>query len=290
MNAGLFVGLTTIDIIYMVDEVPGANTKIVAHSQQLLTGGPATNAAITFSHLGGSPTLVSTIGRHPIGAVVKEELRAFSVNLLDLSPESTIPPPLSSVYVDRHGQRSVVSVNATVSEIPQAQIDPSILKKAHILLVDGHAMKACQAWAHAARSSNIPVVLDGGSWKPGTGELLHSVDIAICSADFRPPNCSHEDSTIEYLRSRGLKQIAITKGSDPVQFVSGSSAGSIEVPKVEAVDTMGAGDIFHGAFCFYFSEGHDFPLALRKAASIAAESCRFPGTRQWMQARAGSQH
>lgn len=290
MTSGLFVGLTTIDIIYTVDEVPGANTKIVARSQRLLTGGPATNAAITFSHLGGSATLVSSVGRHPLGAVAQEELHAFSVSLLDLNPESTTPPPLSSVYVDRHGQRSVVSVNMALSEFPPPQIDPSILKKARILLVDGHAIEACQAWAHAAHSSNIPVIFDGGSWKPGTEELLKSVDVAICSADFRPPACPDENATIEYLRSRGIKQIAITKGSDPVRFVLDSSDGFIEIPKVEAVDTMGAGDIFHGAFCFYFSEGHDFPLALRKAAQIAAGSCGFPGTRQWMQPRASSQH
>lgn len=290
MPLGLFVGLTTIDLIYTVDEVPRPNSKIVARSQQLLTGGPATNAAITFSHLGGSAKLVSSVGRHPLGVVAKEELRRYSVDLLDLTPESTTPPPLSSVYVDRHAQRSVVSVNTTLSEFPQPQIDPSILKKARILLVDGHAIEACQAWADAAHSFNIPVIFDGGSWKPGTDELLQFIDIAICSADFRPPGCSDEDATIQYLRSHGIKQIAITKGPDPVRFDSGSSGGFIEVPKVEAVDTMGAGDIFHGAFCFYFSEGQDFPLALRKAVQIAAESCRHPGTRQWMQARAGSQH
>lgn len=285
MISGVFVGLTTIDIIYTVDEVPDANTKIVAHSQQLLTGGPTTNAAITFSHLGGSATLVSCVGRHPLGVVAKEELRQYSVDLIDLKPDSPVPPPLSSVYVDRHGQRSVVSINTTLSEFPQPQINPSILNRARILLVDGHAMQACQAWAQAARSSNIPVIFDGGSWKPGTEELLKQIDIAICSADFSPPGCPEESTSVEYLRSRGVKQIAITRGADPVRFVSGSSDGFIEVPKIEAVDTTGAGDIFHGAFCFYFSEGHDFTLALRKAASIAAESCRFPGTRQWMQLR-----
>lgn len=289
MQAGLFVGLATIDIIYVVDEVPAANTKIVAQRQQLFTGGPATNAAITFSHLGGSATLVSSVGRHPLGAVIKQELQRYSVHLIDLNPELIDPPALSSVYVDRHGQRSVVSINTTLSDIRQPQLDPPILKKTRFLLVDGHAMEACQVWAQAAHSLNIPVVFDGGSWKPGTETLLKHIDIAICSADFRPPGCHNEDTAIEYLLSHGVKQVAITKGSDPVQFVSSSSSGFIEVSKTDAVDTMGAGDIFHGAFCFYFSGGADFVVALRKAAEIAAESCRYPGTRQWMEAHSPSQ-
>jgi len=99
---------------------------------------------------------------------------------------------------------------------------------------------ASGACARAARSAGIPAVLDGGSWKPGTDELLRHVDIAICSADFLPPGCSSEEEVIGFLSRRGVGKIAITLGAEALRFVSGVRSGTIEVPQVDAVDTMGA--------------------------------------------------
>jgi sugar/nucleoside kinase (ribokinase family) len=282
MTTGIFVGLSTIDLIHSVDEFPSANTKAVARSQEILVGGPATNAAIAFSHLGGSAVLLTPVGRHTLGTLVKEELQSYGVSLVDLAPEFDMPPPVSSVWVNQRGDRTVVSVNATRLELPPPHVDRSILQHANVVLVDGHSIEACGAWAEAARGAEIPVVLDGGSWKPGTEQLLRFVDTAICSSDFRPPGCANEDYAIEYLRSVGVRQIAITKGAEPVRYMTGASSGTIEVPRVEVVDTSGAGDIFHGAFCFYTATGSSFIDSLRKAAEIAAKSCRFNGTREWM--------
>ena len=77
MTDGIFVGLSTIDLIHSVDEFPPEDTKAVALSQEVLVGGPAANAAIAFSHLGGKATLVSAVGKHPIALLVKEELRTI---------------------------------------------------------------------------------------------------------------------------------------------------------------------------------------------------------------------
>jgi sugar/nucleoside kinase (ribokinase family) len=289
MASGIFVGLSTVDLIYSVDVHPAANEKCVALAQQAFAGGPATNAAITFSHLGGRATLIAAVGKHALASLVKEELEQYSVELIDLTPQSVNPPPISSIYVDRHGRRSVVSVNTTRSQIPPPQIDYSKLKDAQIILVDGHAMEACVAWSAAARGQGLSVVFDGGSWKPGTEQLLKSVDIAICSADFRPPGCAgNSEAVIEYLRARGVRNVAITAGADAVRYDSDSSRESIEVPRVEAVDTTGAGDVFHGAFCYYAASGHSFVDALRDAAATASESCRSYGTREWMRARSST--
>ena len=285
MTCGIFVGLSTIDLIHAVDEFPSANQKAVAHSQEVLVGGPAANAAVTFSHLGGSATLVSSVGRHTLATLVKEELRRCAVTLIDITSESDAPPPISSVWVNQRGQRSVVSVNATRLQIAAPQVDQSALRKASILLVDGHSMEACQTWAAAARSNGIPVVLDGGSWKPGTEQLLKSVHTAVCSADFQPPGCTSEDAVIQYLQAVGVRQVAITHGANPVRYADGAHAGLIDVPQVDAVDTAGAGDIFHGAFCFHAANGSRFVDALHEAAGIAAASCQFRGTREWMSVR-----
>lgn len=285
MNSiGIFVGLSTIDIIYTVAEQPARNQKITAHSQQIIVGGPAANAAFTFAFLGGTASLVTPAGRHYLSAMIKAECDQFNVGLEDLDPDSQQAPPISSIWVDPEGQRSIVSVNTRERVIPPAVVNPELFEGTHVLMVDGHAMQACQTWACAAKSHGVPVIFDGGSWKPGTDLLLKSVDVAICSADFLPPGCKDQQATCEYLHQSGVKSIAITHGSEPIQYSCGTGSGMIEVPQIDAVDTTGAGDVFHGAFCFNLATGSDFETALRQASIVASESCRYRGTREWMKA------
>ena len=282
MTRGVFVGLSTIDVVYGVDRFPADNTKIVARSQDVFVGGPAANAAVAFAHLGGRPMLVTTVGRHPLANMVREELLSHAVQLFDLSPEFDGVPAISSVSVDAAGNRNVTSANETRMKTPHAEANREACEQADVVMVDGHSMQACLAWAAAARACGTPVVLDGGSWKEGTSELLASVDIAICSSDFCPPGCGTEDDVFNYLKARGVAMAAMTRGAEPVRFACDSSTGTVQVPQVRVVDTMGAGDIFHGAFCHFAGQGLDFVAALEKAAAVAADSCRFRGPRAWM--------
>ncbi len=281
MAYGIFVGLSTIDIVYGVDSFPRENSKILAKSQDIFVGGPATNASITFAQLGGNATLATVIGKHGLAGFIRDELQKHSVQGIDLSSSFQEPPALSSVMVDGTGQRNVVSINATRVLSRMAEIDQRPFEKAKILLVDGHYMQASQDWAKNAKMRGVPVVLDAGSWKTGTEELLKNVTTTICSADFMPPGCSTEEEVFKYLQGSGVKNIVVTRGSEPIRFSSGLITGTMQVPKVDVVDTMGAGDIFHGAFCYYAASGLGFVEALGEATTVASESCRFRGTREW---------
>lgn len=280
---GIFLGMSTIDIVYSVAQFPAPNSKVSAETQDVFIGGPATNAAIAFHHLGGKASLVTVVGHHPLTGLLREEFRRHEITLIDLAPEYTGVPVISSISVNPAGERNIVSANAHGVIIPETKVDESVLATASVLLLDGHYMPAAQAWASAARNHGIEVVLDGGSWKSGTDKLLETVTTAVCSADFLPPRCSTEDDAIAYLKSRGVPRIAITRGANTIHFASANSSGYISVPQVEKVDTMGAGDIFHGSFCYYFASGLSFEESLRRAAIVAAESCRYRGTREWMQ-------
>lgn len=150
--------------------------------------------------------------------------------------------------------------------------------------VDGQYMPLCIAAARAAHQREIPVVLDSGSWKPGMAKLLPLVDTVICSADFRPPGCRTEEQVIQFLCSREVRRIAITRGASTVRYVEGGQRGEIHIRKVRAVDTLGAGDIFHGAYCYYAcNPARSFRDALTEAGRVATFSCRYAGTRLWMQ-------
>ncbi len=283
LTHGIFVGMSTIDVVYTVDQFPAPNSKVSAQNQDVLIGGPATNAAITFNHLGGSSTLVTVLGHHPLTSLMREEFRQHEVTVLDLIPSFSAVPVISSISVNPIGERNIVSANALGVSIPEVTVDDTVLANASVLLVDGHYMPAAKSWATAAHDHRVPVVLDGGSWKNGIEELLKYVTTAICSADFSPPGCFTEDDVFNYLKSQKVRNITITRGAEPIRFASGDKAGFIVVPQIEMLDTMGAGDIFHGAFCYYSATGLSFEDSLRQAAVVAAESCRYRGTREWMQ-------
>lgn len=283
--AGLFVGLATVDISYTVDEIPRRNQKISVAGQQLSAGGPSANAAATFAFLGGRVSLVTAVGGHPLASIIRDDVERFSITLHDLARGRTEAPPVSSIMVLRGtGERTVVSANASVfASIPQ-KFNPRWLSAVSIVQVDGHYTKLCISAAQAARERGIAVVLDSGSWKKGMDELLRFVNIAICSDDYRPPGCRDVQDVFEFLSKHGIRRIAITHGEGAIRFIDGNQRGAIVAPKVRAVDTLAAGDIFHGAFCYYSSQsGCDFRDALSAAAKVAAFSCRYTGTRLWME-------
>lgn len=279
---GVFVGLSTIDIAYLVDRLPHSDEKIVAHEQMVAAGGPATNAAITFARLGGEATLVSPLGHHPLTAIQEAELAAFGVRIAAHDRARAPAPAVSSIFVTRAGgERAVVSINAAHATTAAGDFDLSPLDDKDIVLADGHHMALCVAAAARARKRGVPVVFDGGSWKPGSDALLAQVDVAICSADFAPPRCGDEASVFHYLFARGVTRAAITRGARPILFRTATQHGEIAVPAVDVVDTLGAGDVFHGAFCRHYPE-REFADALAAAARIAARSCTCFGTRAWM--------
>jgi sugar/nucleoside kinase (ribokinase family) len=280
---GLFIGLTTLDLIYLARHPPTPNEKLVALDYTVSAGGPATNAAIAFAHLAQSATIVSSVGCHPMTQLIHADLQQWGVTLHDLSPDKAEPPPVSSIVVtQKTGERAVISINAVKTPIPGDRLSPDVLQGVEVLLIDGHQMAVGQSLAKAAKKQHIPVVIDGGSWKPGFENVLPLADYVICSANFHPPHCQTESETIAYLQSLGIPHLAITHGENPIRYCDRDRLGTLSVPPIQPVDTLGAGDIFHGAFCYYIRHTH-FVEALAQAARIAAKACQSFGTRRWME-------
>jgi sugar/nucleoside kinase (ribokinase family) len=279
---GLFVGMVTLDLVYMTSGPPNSNQKLVASDYMVSAGGPATNAAVAFSALGNAATVLGVVGAHPITHLIRADLENVGVAIADLDPERTEPPPVSSILItESTGERAVVSINASKSQMSPDQIPAEILAGVEVVLIDGHQMAVGQAIAQQARDQRIPVVVDAGSWKPNFEQVLALADYVICSANFYPPGCEDAESVMTYLARLGAPHIAITHGEQPIQYYSEEKSGEVAVPQVEVVDTLGAGDIFHGAFC-HFCLQTDFVSALTAAAAIAAQSCQWFGTRRWI--------
>jgi sugar/nucleoside kinase (ribokinase family) len=281
LTHALFVGLCTLDVIQLVDHVPASNEKLRALDQLVAAGGPATNAAVTHAHLGGSATLLTALGRHPLTAGIRADLAESAVRVVDLTPDATTPPPVSTVLVTAAtGDRAVASTNATGRSVPvpaPPDLD-ALVRAAHAVELDGHHMPLALATARAARAAGRLTVLDAGSWKDGTADLLPYIDVAVCSADFHPPGTSTPREVLAHLRAQGVRWPAMSRGPSPILLPD----GEVPVPPTPVADTLGAGDILHGALTYHLTAGTPFPQALREAAATAARACASFGTRAWM--------
>lgn len=285
---GLFVGLCTLDVIQLVDHVPGPDEKLTAREQTVAAGGPAANAAVTFAHLGGAARLLTAIGSHPLALAVTADLDRAGVTLSDLAVHGTYPPAVSSIMVTAAtGQRAVASTNATAHRLTPPDDLDALVAACDIVQFDGHHMELATATARAARAAGRVTVLDAGSWKPGTQNLLPWIDVAVCSADFHPPGTRTPSDSLRFLQQQGVRWTAITRGGQPIEWAGPDDSGTVEVPTVPVADTLGAGDILHGALTHHLAtERHlsaeGFVRALRAAALVASRACASFGTRTWM--------
>ncbi len=278
---GLFWGLLTIDLHYFTDYYPTENTKTKVKRFNTYIGGPATNAAITFQHLGGKTRLVTAVGKNSFNSMIKDDLANYSIDTVDLKAEEKVNPVFASIITNESsGERTIFS-----SLPPKANLNnvPEIPLEYDFVLFDGFYIETAIAKAKECRDHGILTVLDGGSWKNKTDKLLKYIDIAICSEDFIPPGITQQEDITAYLLDKGVKKTAITRGDKPIIVNEGEVNLLIEVPKTEVVDTLGAGDIIHGAFCYFYAQNQDFNNALETAAKVASNSCKFHGPRAWME-------
>lgn len=275
----LFVGLSTLDIGYGVQHYPIENTKVKCTENMFHTGGPATNAAVVCAALGGNTTLATLIGNNHFNRFMLNDIKAYGVKLLDAIEGHNAQPVMASIITNvNNGHRTVLSNQPANNHhcFNNIRID----KHYHVALFDGFYPDLVKQIRK--QGSIDTVVFDGGSWKPHIPELLPHIDIAICSNDFFPPGCSSVTEVMAYLQQYGITKIAITHGNKEIKACIKNNYFMVSVPEVKAVDTLGAGDFFHGAFCYFYPK-FGFKQALTRAAEVASESCKLFGTRTWLQ-------
>ncbi|MBO3742324.1 PfkB family carbohydrate kinase [Actinoplanes flavus] len=271
----LCVGLATVDLVQRVARMPGVDEKVQSTSMDVAAGGPAANAAVTAAALGADVTLVTAVGTHPLGDLIRADLAAHRVTLIDASPDAEQPPPVSAVTVlDATGERTIVSRNAGTRTVA---VPESGLPDADLTLVDGHHPALAVAAARSARR----LLVDAGSWRPVFADVFPHAELVACSGDFRHPAAAGPgDAAIA--AAVAAPHVAITHGDAPVNWFSAGSSGAVPVPRVTAVDTSGAGDAFHGALAVALTRSDDLQTAIEYAVRVAATRVAHAGPRAWL--------
>ncbi len=277
----LLAGLCTVDLVQRVERLPVPGQKVQSGGVTVAAGGPAAGAAVAVAALGGEALLLTVLGRHPLAELARADLAECGVTVLDALPEWDEPPPLSAVAVREHdGERTVVSHNAAAVDAanPEAlaafDVDAcgALLEgsRPEAVLVDGHHARLALAAASWAKAHDRPVVVDAGSWKPVFAEVFGLADVVACSARFTAPEGALDR----------VGAVVTTAGPDPVRWRDGERSGEVAVPTVDARDTLGAGDVWHGAFTSRV--GLDIEEAIEFANAVASERVRHVGPRSWI--------
>ncbi|WP_435735448.1 PfkB family carbohydrate kinase [Cellulosimicrobium sp. PMB13] len=296
-------GLLTLDVVQVVDRLPGPDEKVVARSLDATFGGPAANAAATAVALGVPTRLVTAVGTGPLADAVRADVVAAGVELVDAVPaerRADVRPALSTVLVTAgSGERAVVSTNATTlgDVVPPGPDDVDALLgpvgPGDVLLLDGHLAPLALAVARRARDAGCVVVLDGGSWKAEAPEMVALCDAVVLSADFRVPGVPVDDDVsggsdaiLADVARRGPRFVARTRGARPVEVLHDGRRSQVAVPSPRrVVDTLGAGDVVHGAFAAALCAGEPLAAALASAVTVATRSVEHAGARGWIGAR-----
>ncbi|MFQ5582588.1 MAG: carbohydrate kinase family protein [Mariprofundaceae bacterium] len=278
MTDVLCVGHAAYDITMSTSRHCGADEKMQADSMQLSGGGPAANAAVTVTRLGGTAAFCGYLGNDLFGDAHMAEFEAAGVDTL-LIMRGPRPSPVSAILSKPDGTRAVVNYKGDTPWLEPNAVDPlSVQPK--VMLLDGHEPLLSVPLVKWAREQHIPTVLDAGSDHKGTRELAPLVDYLVASSRFAYDWCGteHMDAALQQL-SELAPHVVITLGGHGLVWASDGKAGALPAFGVAAVDTTGAGDAFHGAFALGVAQGMEWDALLRFSSAAGALACTRLGAR-----------
>jgi sulfofructose kinase len=239
-------------------------------------------ALVAVQKLGGSTEFWGRVGDDEPGHTVLKELKSFNVNTsqVHVVPEGKTGVCFVMVKADSGERAFVVSAQKNLYvDLKNLHLDR--IRKAKAVLIDASWIEAAQQAAHCARSHGVPVVADVHDPSQPSLDLLSLADYAIIPKHLAEVLTTKGDyaRALHDLKARGTKVPIITLGAEGCTYLYQEKVFKLPAFRVKAVDTTGAGDCFHGAFCYALSRGFALPESIGLASAVAAISCTKLGGR-----------
>lgn len=279
------VGHSALDRVFTVEAWPQASAKVRAHAYAEVGGGMAANAAVAVARLGGAAQFWGPAGADSVAEVMRAQLQAAGVDASGLRRFAGLSSSASAILIDARGERLIVSYRGTALEAPADWLQLDQVGSAGALLADVRWPQGAIAALRAARRAGIPGVLDADTAESATLQALaREAEYALFSepglADFA--GGIDIEAGLRRALALGARLAAVTQGERGVFWIeAGEPSGLRHVPAfaVPVVDTLAAGDVFHGAFALELARGKPSADALRFAAAAAAVKCSRRGGR-----------
>ncbi|MBI9102219.1 MAG: hypothetical protein JEY99_07385 [Spirochaetales bacterium] len=281
----LCMGHAAYDITYYLDEFPVEDQKYYTTKSLECGGGPSANAAVLLSRWRIPSAYGGIVGDDAFGNAIISE---FERDKVDTSLVNMIPgamTPQSAIIINAGGHRTLINRRESDGDYPYIVNEKLDAVSPQVLLADGYYPELAQA--ALKKFPEAPFILDGGSVHEGTKALAPHADFLLVSESFAKSWTgmgeiqSEEDmeKAVEAIAGINGRYAAITLGERGLIYASPDGKGFIPAFKVDALDTTGAGDVFHGAFAYCIFWGMDFEESLQFSALAASMSVQKEGAR-----------
>ena len=282
MKSGIVcVGTAVHDMVFGVTDLPVGEGKYRATEFASTGGGMAASAAAAIAHLGTPVQLWTRLGDDSIADVITAELSSFGVNISWCMRIPGAKSSLSAVMIDAQGERLIVNYTDPAIGLSADWLPLSQIETAAGVLVDTRWQQGAVATLDAAKRANIPAVLDADS-APVPLSILERASHCVFSRRALAESSGTDDieKGLRVVAERTDGMVAVTRGAQGADWLQDGCLHHQPAFSVAVVDTLGAGDVFHGALAVALSESASLAEAMRFAAATAALKCtRFGGRR-----------
>jgi sulfofructose kinase len=279
----LCIGMPVRDLTFRIDELPARGSKVNASHFEEIAGGNALNAAIGIVRLGGRASVCGPMGdsRETSAKYIFEKLAHEGIETKHIVHMPGLVTPISNIMIDPSGERTIVTFRDPELWKVRLPDTETLLRDCDAILTENRCAEFCTDLCAEARKRGIPVVVDVDRAMSQREGLLNASSHLIFSSEALQATAGIPDDADALLKIARLTPsfLAGTRGPRGTIWLDEQKQFQ-ETPAfpVHTVDTLGAGDIFHGAFALAITENQDVPGALRFASAAAALKCtRFGG-------------
>lgn len=281
----LGLGCVAVDTFLFIDSFPTPDSKVRIQQQIRDIGGQTGTALIAASRLGANCAYVGVLGEgDEVCDFVRTRLHKDSVSFTHAKTSADAQPIRTTVLVDTSKQTRTILYDLNgASPTPEDWPSEDVIRSSKLLFVDHFGAEAMLRAARIARSANIPIVADFEAGDSDTfRELFAMTDHLILSRTFAElqSGCHSPEQAVRALWNEHRQVVVVTCGEDGCWFVDKNDPQTPQhmlAFSVNAVDTTGCGDVFHGAYAFALLQGWGVVERVRFASAAAALQTTRPG-------------
>jgi sulfofructose kinase len=277
------VGHAALDRVYAVESWPADSGKIPVRHYDVGGGGMAANAAASIARLGGDVAFWGPTGDDAVAREIRAHLVADGVSADHLRPFPGRSSSHSAVIVDARGERLVVGYRGTALQAPADWLPLTGIEEAGAVLADVRWPDGAEAALRKAREAGKPAILDAEIAEPAILERLARVasHVLFSTRGLQAWTDEGAETGLRRAIALGARVAAVTLGASGVDWIEGTGPlQHLDAFAVDAVDTLAAGDVFHGAYALAMAEGMPVAAAMQFASAAAAIKCTRPGGRK----------
>ena len=283
MKQVICAGLAVLDHVFQLPKIPKIPVKSFACNYLQVGGGNAATAAVALKRAGGKAIFWGRLGDDHNGDLILDELDELGVDVRDVFRQQGVKSGVSSVLVDDAGERLITNYTDPKLFSNADWLPLERLKESNAVLVDFRWQEGAIKTLRKARELGIPAVLDADLTPEGLNEdVIRSATHVLFSQPALKEFAAGKstEKALSYALELNRGWVGVTEGSSGTRWLDKGSLRHFPAFEVKTVDTLGAGDVFHGIFALGLAEGKTEASSISMASAAAAIHCSRSGGRK----------